>query len=170
MPVDGRDEIWKAIHETYYDCYYEEIAADALVGRWQWVDEITKNVVALTATGSAVAGWTLWTAPGWRLTWTFLAGMAAVLSIVHSTLGVPGRLADWGEIGRSFATLRIDLETCRYQMKVNPHFPINEFTASLTEFRKRFGEAVQRLKGDIALSKRLQRRAQAELNERLGLH
>jgi hypothetical protein len=55
-------------------------------------------------------------------------------------------------------------------MKVNPHFPINEFTASLTEFRKRFGEAVQRLKGDIALSKRLQRRAQAELNERLGLH
>jgi len=168
MAVDPRDEIWNAVFETYYDSYYEEVTADALVNRWQWVDEITKVLVALTASGSAISGWALWSDPNFRLVWTGLAGFAAILSIVHTALGVPARLRDWGEVKRYFASLRIDIETCRYKMKVNSEFPIGEFIDSLTEFRQRYGEGVQRFRNDIALSKRLQLRTQNELNDRLG--
>jgi len=92
MATDARDELWTATFDTYYDAYYEELLAAALVRRWQRVDAFTKVLVALTASGSAVAGWTLWSQPGFKTSWTFIAGIAALLSILHSTLNVADRV------------------------------------------------------------------------------
>lgn len=63
MTLDQRDEIWTAAFYTYYDAYYEEICADRLTNRWQKLDEMTKVLVAFTASTSAVTGWALWTEP-----------------------------------------------------------------------------------------------------------
>jgi hypothetical protein len=54
MDFDPRDELWNAAFNTYYDAYYEEIAADKMISRWQILDELTKVLVALTASGSAM--------------------------------------------------------------------------------------------------------------------
>ena len=113
MAHDPRDELWNAIFETYYDALYNEILADKLIARWQIVDEFTKVIVALTASGSAIAGWSLWAQPGYQGLWECLAARAAVLSIVHASLSVAERLKDAGEIRRAFAGLRIDLDSCQ---------------------------------------------------------
>jgi hypothetical protein len=71
-----RDRLWEAVFETYYDAYYEEILSGDLIDRWQSFDEFAKIVIALTASGSAVSGWALWTQPGFRAVWAVLAGLA----------------------------------------------------------------------------------------------
>ncbi len=170
MTFDPRDELWNAAFNTYYDAYYEEIAADKMINRWQILDEITKVLVAFTASGSAISGWALWSNQNFKYIWLILAGAGAVLALTHSTLGVSGRLKDWGEIKRWFATIRIDLETFRYRMTVDPEFPVDNFTKEFIDYRRRYGEGIQRLKNDIFRSNRLEKKAQSELNERLELN
>ncbi len=167
MDADPRDELWQVSFETYYDAYFQELVADGLINDWQRVDEITRLLVALTASGSAVSGWALWTEPHFRLAWVFLAGAAAVLAIVHATLGVSGRLKDQGELKRRFSGLRTDLETFRYRMRVNRDFPLADFSAEFAEFRRRYSDAVQLLKNDLLETRAFDTRCQGVLNERL---
>lgn len=143
MTVDPRDELWEATFKTYYDAYYIELLEDALIARWQVVDEVTKVLVALTAGGSAVSGWALWTQPHFKTIWAILAGIAALLAIVHSALAVPGRISDHAEAKRRFASLRIGLETFCYRMRVAPEFPVPEFMEELAQHRRVFSDAVQ---------------------------
>jgi hypothetical protein len=168
MASDPRDRLWDAAFETYYDSFYEGILADLLIDRWQFLDEAAKCTVALTATGSALAGWALWTEPGFRIVWVIVAGVSAILAILHAALGVAGRVRDWGEVRRYFATLRIDLETLRYRMEFDPEFPLDGFTDSFAELRKKYGEGMQRLRNDILLTRRLIHRAQDKLNQRVA--
>jgi hypothetical protein len=164
---DPRDRLWEATFETYYDAYYEEILASDLIDRWQIVDDAAKVMVALTASGSAVSGWALWSQPGFRWLWAVVAGGGAVVAILHATLGVAARIKDWSDIAGIFTTLRTDLETFRYRMEIGPDFSVEKFTSAFEGFRKRFSEAAPRLKNDILLTRGLQNRAQDKLNERL---
>ena len=168
MPHDARDELWQTTFETYYDVYYYELLEEKLVRWWQRVDETTKVSVALTASASALYGWSIWDRPYFSTIWGVLAGLAALLSITHAALAVPGRLNDHGEIKRRFAMLRTDLETSRYRMRINPDFPVPEFTQEFVEFRKRYSDCVQLLKDDILALDWFERKVQATLDERLG--
>ena len=108
MVEDTRDKLWELVFETFYDSYYEEIVADKLVYRWQLFDQISKVLIALTASGSAVSGWALWNQPAFRNIWVTLAGLGAVLSIIHAALSVSSRLKEWRDVKTSFVVLRID--------------------------------------------------------------
>jgi hypothetical protein len=163
----SRESLWEAAFETYYDAFFEELTADALMTRWGYVDDVTKSLVALTAVGSAVSGWTLWAQPGYRALWLVLSGVAAVLSIVHSALGIPGRLKMQAESKTRIAGLRTDLETFRYRMRVNPEFDVGPFTEQFIEYRRQYSEHVKLLPNDILRSKSLEKRTQAALNLRL---
>jgi hypothetical protein len=102
MKTEGEDEfegesfgeLWKAVFDTYYDAFYNEVLADKLVNRWQVVDDTSKILVAVTASGSALSSWALWNQPGYRFVWTGLAGFSAILGIIHTSLGVSHRLKD----------------------------------------------------------------------------
>jgi hypothetical protein len=168
MTVDQRDEIWVAAFDTYYDSYFEEICADRLISRWQKLDEASKLIVAITASGSAVTGWALWSQPGFRTLWTIIASTGAVLAIVHAVLGVPGKIKDHGEVKRLFVALRIDLETFRYRMRFDPNFSVEDFTKEFSRYRDRYSSTVQLLKNDLARTRRLERKTQSELNEILS--
>jgi len=87
MTTDQRDEIWNAAFDTYYDAFYEELCADNLINRWQKLDEASKVLAALTASTSAVAGWVLWTEPHFKVVWSAIAAVAALLTILHASLG-----------------------------------------------------------------------------------
>ncbi len=164
MAFDQRDELWEVTFETYYDAYYNEQLADYLINRWQRVDESTKVLSALTASGSAVSGWALWNQPSFHLMWALLAGAAALLTITHAALAVPGRLKDQAELKRRFAGLRTDLETFRYRMRVNPDFSVDDFTKEFVTYRTRYSDSIQLLKNDLLLTSRLAKKAQSELN------
>jgi len=164
MTFDPRDELWEVTFETYYDSYYNEQLSDFLINRWQRVDEGTKVLSAVTASGSAVSGWALWSQPGFHITWAILAGLAALLTITHAALAVPGRIKDQTELKRRFAGLRTDLETFRYRMRVDPDFSVEDFTKEFVAYRNRYSDNIQLLKNDLLLTRRLTQKAQSELN------
>lgn len=168
MVNDPRDELWEVAFETHYDAYYEELLEDSLINRWQWVDEVSRVLVALTASTSALSGWALWTEPHFKAVWGITAGVAAVLSIVHTSLGVPGRLKDHGDVKRQFASVRIDVETFRYRMRLDTNFPVVDFTKEFVEYRRRYSDGFQLLKNDILRTHCLQKKVQDQLNQRLA--
>jgi hypothetical protein len=167
MTVDPRDQLWDVTYETWYDAYYEELLAEALISRWLRLDEVTKLAVAFTSSGTAIAGLALWKSADYAWLWPCLGGIAATLSIVTERLAVAFKLRDHGDTMRAFASLRIELDTLRSRMKVNPSFDVGEFEKEYLAFRKRFGEATQRVKSDVLATRRLQHATQADLNQRL---
>jgi hypothetical protein len=164
MAIDPRDELWDAAFNTYYDAYYQELLRDRLVDRWQRADDITKVLTALTASGSAVSGWALWSQPAFKMLWLILASIAAVLTIVHASLSVPGRVRDHSDCKRLFAGLRITLETFRYCMRVDPNFPVDKFLGDFVQYRSRYSDSIQLVKNDILITRRLQKATQNYLN------
>jgi hypothetical protein len=167
MPWNSRDELWEVTFRTYYDSYYHEILSGILINRWQKVDEITRVLVAVTASGSAVAGWALWQQNTFKVLWAGIAGVGAFLAITHAALGVPARLKDWGECKRHFAMLRIDFETYRSRMVLDPDFDLQLFKDDFLDLQKRYSEGVQHLPDDIMTSPRTEKKAQSNLNRRL---
>ena len=169
MSSDTRDIIWGKIYEVYYDSYWVEILSERLVKVWQRIDDITKFLVALTVSGSAVSGWALWNEPGFKSLWAILAGGSALLSIAHATFSVANRVKNWTEVKKQFTTLRIELESCRDLMEINPNFSIDEFENHYVRFKNRYCEMYSDINNDSILTKRMKVKSQNELNKRLGL-
>ena len=166
---EQRDRLWESVFDTYYDTYFEEIVADYVSNRWMLVDSTTKVLVAITGSGSAISGWALWNTPGFKFIWIILAGLGAILAIANTALGVPGRLNEWIESKQVFTSLRIDLETLRYLMKINPDFSTKDFTNRFIEHRQRFSDASQKVKNDLCKTSRLKNKAQRELDVRIQI-
>jgi hypothetical protein len=165
---DARDELWQKAFDAYYDTYYEEILSAATLRRWIWVDTITKLLVAITTASSAVAGWTLWSKPGFRELWLIVAGIAAILSIIHASLAVAERVRDWESIGGAFFNLRVQMEDFRNRMCIDPEFPIETFLKHFEVVRRRYVETVERSRDDILQTSRLKRSCQKDVNTRLS--
>src|SRR6266481_5262522 len=98
-----REQLWDASFDTYYKVFFEELAADGLVNKWGRLDDVTKIIVALTASGSAISGWALWTHPEYKALWLAVSGLAALLSVVHTALAVPNRIKAHADDKRRFA-------------------------------------------------------------------
>jgi hypothetical protein len=136
--LTSRDQLWKAVWDTYYYVYFDEMLSDALVRRWTRIDDIVKIATAVTASGSAIAGWTLWNDPDLKYVWALLAGFGALCAIVHTALGVSYRLRDYADSKNRLVRLRIELDTFRISMAVNAEFPVDKFHLDLLRFRERF--------------------------------
>ncbi len=169
MSFDKRDVIWEKIYDVYYDSYWVELLSDNVIRFWKNTDDITKVFVAITVSSSAVSGWALWNQPGFKYVWAILAGVSAILSIAHAALGVTGKVKDWTEINRQFTSLRLDLESSRDLMEINPDFPIECFENQYIAFEKRYGELYPSIQNDIIVTKKRKVKCQNDLNIRLEL-
>jgi hypothetical protein len=167
MPVDVRDEIWSATYETYYDTFFEELIAECLVSRWLVVDHVSRILVAVTASGSTVAGLALWKNPAVAWLWPILSGVSAVLAILTDKLGVSQTLKSHNDAMNAFCSLRVDLETFRYRMRANPDFDVPTFQRELVAYRKRYGDDYKRVQADILRRRNLEKKVQSDLNDRL---
>ncbi|MHC4789771.1 MAG: hypothetical protein ACYS8K_11325 [Planctomycetota bacterium] len=138
-----------------------------MLNRWQRLDELAKVLVALTATGSAVAGWTLWQQGSFRVAWAALAGFAAALSIVHTALGVASRASDWGRLKQYFVSLRLDLEGFATRMAIEEGLPPEEWYRQLMMYRERYKQGVEIVRNDLMYTSRLGQKIQRGLEEQL---
>jgi len=165
--TDPRGELWVASFETYYDAFYEERLADALINKWGQLDDFTKIIVALTASGSAISGWALWGEQGWKIIWLACSGLAALLSIVHTALAVPNRIKAHADDKRRFAQLRTSLETFRYRLKVE-QFDAEMFNKEFVDFRKVYGDDISLLNNDTFRTRRFEMKIQMQVNEQVA--
>ncbi len=156
-----REETWK----TLYEAYYQELASESLAAVWERVDIAVMFVVALTATGSAVAGWTLWSLAGWRVLWVVLAGIASVASVAHGAIRVPSRVKDQGELRGKFSKVRFDLET--FWQELNMGVDVGQAPTRYEELRKQLSDCMAQAHPDILFSKRFRTSVQKRLNDEL---
>lgn len=169
MSDESRDQLWNSSWDTYYDSYYYELALSHVVGRLKIFDLVTKIVVALTATGSAVAGWSLWNVAGFKEIWVFIAGTAAVLSIVHAVIQVQSILTANAELRSSFSSMRLSLESFRQQLTIIPDFDVTEKNTEYQALRQKYEELVAKYDSSLLLTKKLANNVQSDLNTKLGV-
>jgi hypothetical protein len=165
--ADPLDQLWKETYALYYDAHYYEIESELIVQKWQRIDDIVRVVVAVTASSSAVAGWSLWSDPAGKTIWACIAGSSALVAIVHAALGVPARLKEWGEIHRLFLVLRNDIQTLRQQMRIQTGGSTRAIQAAFDAARTRFTEGESKIKSDLLRTNRLRNAAQRLLDERI---
>lgn len=165
---DVRDILWNKIFDVYYDSYWVELLSENVIGVWQRIDDITKVLVAITVSSSAVSGWALWNQPGFKHIWVSLAGTASLLSITHAALGVSGKIRDWTELKRQFTTLRLDIEQSRDLMEINPDFDVTEFENLFKTYKKRYGELYPSIYNDLIVTNKKRVKCQNKLNNKLN--
>lgn len=149
MNDESRDRLWEASWETYYESYYFELALNRVIGKWKIIDIVTKIIVALTATGSAVAGWSLWNVPGFKEIWVFIAGIAAILSIVHAVIQVQSILSSNAEFRASFSNIRLSLETFRQQLKIHADYNVAEKNTEYQVLRQKYDDLAAKYSDDL---------------------
>lgn len=156
------DLYWKPAYRTYYEAYFQELASEGLVSRWQKIDIVTAFLVAVTASSSAIAGWALWNAPGWKLIWVTIAGTATLASVGHGVMSVPRRVKEQEDLRRSFCLLRVEIETFLQQLTIG----INGDEAKIKheELRQKFAECMRPTQPDIAYTRGFRRRVGQNLN------
>lgn len=164
MPFNQRDEIWNATWKSYYDTYFQEILSERLVSRWQRLDELSKVMIALTASGSALSGWALWNQANFKVVWAILAGIGAILAVFHKSLEVSHKVTDWASSRSQFCLLRFDHEILLNKMRFDPEFSVEDCTKNLDGLLKRFADSYQKIKVDSFLTLKLKNKAQDELN------
>lgn len=153
---------WKPCFETFYDAYYKELCYETLLNLWEKVDVSTGLLVAITATGSAIAGLAVWSLVGWKLIWGALAAIASLSSIVHRVMQVPSRIKQQEENRREFSSLRVDLDTFRQQLKTG--IEGNQAKSKFEKLRERYSKCMERVTPDIALTSRIRNKTQDQLD------
>lgn len=157
-----KQDYWEASFKTYYKVYFQELASEELMRRWEFISILTSFLVAITASGSAMAGWALWTVPGWRLGWAIIAGLATVLSVAHGVMRVPQRIKEQESLRRVFRQLRIDVETFRQQLIIGIR-PVDPDRVFL-ELRNRYRDAIEPANPDLAFTRGCRCMIQNRLN------
>jgi len=164
------DELWTSVHTDHYACCYEEAVADYLVSRWRLLDTITKFLTALTTSGSTVAAWSVWssTTTG-NASWAIMSGVAAVIALVHMSLGISDRIKEDTLIFSTFLQLRFDLEIFKKKMRLRQNETLTAYLNDYLDITSKFGKAYSLKRPDFFLTLNREKIIQADINKRLGL-
>jgi len=165
---DQRTEIWNSTWRSLYETFYQELLSERLVLRWKRFDDFSKLLIAFTASGSAISGWTLWNKDEYKFIWLIFAGAGAILSIISKTLDVSIRINDWSDSRSIYSLLRIKYQILFDEMKFKPDFLIDETIEKLNNLKLEYAEVYKKNTVDAFLTNRLKYSVQNELNNNLS--
>ena len=153
--------ISKAIFQSYSQERMSEMASE----RWQQIDIVIAMFIAVTASGSAIAGWTLWSEPGWKYFWAFFAGIGSLASIAHGIMSVSSRIKDQENVRQIFCESRFDFEALQEDLDIG----ISDDHASrrYTEIRKKYSHCVKQTRPDIIFTKRFRKKGMELIKKEL---
>src|SRR5262249_41620258 len=143
VAADPRAQLSERTTHLLYDSSFQEMVADASVKRWSRLDDLTKTLVATTASSSAVSGWALWGSSGGRSIWVLVSGIAAILSVVHTSLGVSHRINGHTDDKRRFSKLRTDVELFLFRLQQPRTFDPEGSTREYESFKEAYNDDVQ---------------------------
>jgi hypothetical protein len=153
---------WKPTFRLLYAAYMQEIMAEEIMRFYNRFDTISTALVAITATSSAITGWELWNNPNGKLLWGILSGIAALISILDSSLGVPHRVKEQGDLRIMFQDLRIRLEGFHDLL---PQLTLAEARSQFDSLNRQYRENMRKGKLDVIMNRRWQTSIQLRLNE-----
>lgn len=165
---DPRDIIWNSAFEIYYKTYYEELLLECLTKRMQRIDSIARYLIAVTASGSAVAGWSLWQNDQFKIVWALISGFTALIAIAHSTQAIPKQLNEYLKASKTAVSLRHEIENFRNDLNLDPNFDVNRANDELKTFREKYVELINDCSKDITCTNRLENKVQDNLDKRIS--
>lgn len=160
----ARNDLWFALYNKWYECYFNEDLARRMVKKWQLFNDPAKVLMAITTSGSVIAGWTLWNEPVYKTFWIILAGLGALASVFTTTLTISDRIQDWTKSKSEFSGIRIDAEILKLKMKLDPEFDVQQAQDALNNIALRHNDAVSRIPNDLLHTKRLENLCKTELD------
>jgi len=139
---------------------FVEKSAEKMLNIWLVVDHISRPIIALFASGSAITGWSMWNSENGKIVWAAMAGLAALLSIVTSTLGIQDRVKRFTETLAIFLRMRLRLECLLSKMRLNPEFETEEVEKDFIQFQEQYAEACPAWPHDIFFTEKLRNKVQ----------
>jgi hypothetical protein len=162
------NEIWNDLYETHYGAFYEELCAEHSLKIWKRYDALFKAFQIITASGSAVAGWSLWQKEEFRWVWALLAGFAVLLSIIHTVLGISEKVKEDAITYSKFKGIRVQCERLSSYMKIKAYERLSDYKRDYMDLRSEYDIASADKKPDYLLSKNTENNIQSRLNNQLG--
>ncbi len=159
--------LWASAWTTQWKAYYQVCEGELLIARWKMIHLAISLLIAVTASGSAVAGFALWNRPGWSYLWALLVLLASLAAIVSSTIGVPDRLREQEQSHREFTKVYVGLEglLMDYRMKK----PLADMQSQFAELRKQYALAMaNQVISDYVLTDGLRQQAYERANREFG--
>ena len=153
---DIRDNLWAETWTLWYHAFYTEKASEFMLNRWLLLDHISRILVALFASSSAVAGWSLWSAESGKVWWATLAGSAALASIITGALGVQDRVKRFAETKTVFTRLRIRVDAVLAEMRIRHDFDVQLVQDAYHKVQEIYAEAFQSYPHDLFFTQHAQ--------------
>lgn len=147
-----------------YNAYMQEAISDALLDFWSRFDAISSVLIAVTATGSTVAGWAVWQTQRGVVLWAILSGVASVLSVLSGTLQIPGRVKSQNELSAAFRDVGTRAEAL---YDVIRSLTAKQIENQLAIVEKEYRDILKRTSRDIVMTRAWRTRLQLALNERM---
>ena len=102
----------------------------------------------------------MWNSENGKIVWAAMAGLAALLSIVTSTLGIQDRVKRFTETLAIFLRMRLRLECLLSKMRLNPEFETEEVEKDFIQFQEQYAEACPAWPHDIFFTEKLRNKVQ----------
>jgi hypothetical protein len=161
-PSQAEQQYWESVYNDLYDTYWQELLSEELMNFWSRFDTVSTVLVAVTASGSTIAGWALWNEPAGKVTWGIISGIAALVSVVSGALRVSTRIKEQGDLRSSFIHLRVQLEDfCRSLSRIE----IGEAKARYESLHAQFEANMDKTHPDILVTDGSRKKLDARLNE-----
>lgn len=164
MNTDPRDAIWNETYALLYNPSYSEELELALLGRWTWLDSISKIAVAVASAGSALAGLVFWENSHYTFLWPLFTSASALLAIISKQLSVAEKLRSHATAVTELSALMIDINALIIRMKVNSEFPVADFEKKLLGLHGRYRIETGDSPYDFLLTARLRAKIQGKID------
>jgi hypothetical protein len=164
------NEIWNDLHKTHYVAFYEELCAEHSVRVWRRVETVVKALQMATASGSAIAGWALWTQEGLRTVWVCVAGIAAIASLVHVCFNISDKIKEDTLVYSRFKYIRLQAERLCRHMKIRAYERLSDYKRDYMDLVKEHDAASASRTPDFLLRQKTEETIQKKLNKIIGSH
>jgi hypothetical protein len=170
MDYDERDELWKSTWEGFYNTSFQVILSERLLLRWKRFDDLSKILIAITTSGSAIAGWSLWTNDKFKLIWVLIAGLSAIIAVFQKSFDIPNKITEWKNSKDNFCILKMDYSNLMDKMKIDSDFNIDDLTKEYLDLNKKYAEVYKNISVDSFITRNLHKSIQKDLNSSLYLN
>jgi cell shape-determining protein MreC len=164
-PMFNHEEFRNAVWNTYYDSYFQELMCGELGKRYAKFDLAVSLLVASTASGSTIAGLSLWSTPQGKPVWLVIAVTSSIAAFLHSFLHASNKVKTLADLRREFLTLRVKLETLRQNLRIQSS--LDEQRTQFDKLRDRYTTLVSGAPSDLIATNSIRARVQRSLNAEL---